>query len=561
MKTRKKETVIWSFDTEDDSKGNIYLLNFFDGSNHYTFKNRDDAINFLYFRAAKIAPGKRIQIWATNLGYDIANLTHNRKEFISLCYAGSRVISGKIDNDLVFYDTLNHWKISVAEMGKRIGLEKLDNEGDFNNIEYCRRDCEITHGFVTKMKEKYDSIGAKLKATIGSTSLQYYYDTTPTTQRPFKNKFTPHELQFMQKGLYGGRTEAFFNKPIKDKLWCYDVNSLYPSVMHDFQFPILEKRRFTKKPNLKHEGIIHARVTCPVSAYLPYLPCRTDNTLFFPVGTFDTHTTYFELREAVKIGYKIEKVYNALEFTAGKKHFFKDFIATNYKARLIAQENKDQLLSDTFKLIMNNLFGKFGQDNEKTELIRYSPGEALKYPFAELLDDNWMLCRERGDYPPHTNFIWAAYVTAYARHRLFEYAQKVIKDGGQLLYCDTDSLFFKSEHEIITDSKKLGEFKLEGIFAAAYFKGLKNYRLTTPDGKNHYKVRGIPRKLASEFFETGRATIRKPYKMREVIRRNASKNKKKTLIPNFWDDFVKENRKKYDKRQVLNNGDTRPISF
>lgn len=552
---------IWSLDTEDDSQGHTSIIDFYNGKTHHTFFNQKEAIEFL-FKNVEYA-----QIWTTNLGYDLANLFYSYPENVSITYAGSRVITAKLTNAPVYFkDTLNHWKISVKEMGERINHKKLE-ENLFDGkkqptkqelIRRCHRDSEITYMFTKKMAEKYESIGAKLKSTIGSSSLDLYYTKTGR-KRPQSNEFSPQELEFMREGLYGGRTEAFFNKPIKGKIWVYDYNSLYPSVMHDFPFPHLNERHFTKTPNLEKEGILYARFLCP-NLTIPYLPCRRDNTLYFPVGEFDSHVTYFEAREAIKKGYKIIKVHEALEFTGGTFQPFKALIKELYDGRLIAQKEKDVLLSDTFKLIMNNLFGKYGQSNEKVELVPITK-ERLKKHQATILDSKWMLIKEKGDYPAHTNYIWSAYVTAYGRHRLYEGIEKAEKAGGKFLYCDTDSLFIRSDREIFTNETGLGKLKLEGTLKFAYFMGLKNYKLITEDDKKIYKSKGVPRAYAEDFFEKKSATYRKPTRLRETLRHNTGKNKTYDKKPNVWLEVTKENKKKYDKRKVLKNGETEPHKF
>ena len=550
------QPILMSFDSEDDSKGNPYLFNFYDGETHETFDNAEKAIEWL------VSQRKIIQIWATNLQYDLVNLFYRFPDYCRIVYAGSRVISANIEGSRIhFRDTLNHWKISVAEMGKKIGLEKLNPNGNYNNIEYCRRDSEITYHFVISMREKYRIVGCKIKSTIGSSALNHFIEFSGFN---FDSciSFDEEKLGFMEEGLYGGRTECFYNKPVKGNISVFDFNSLYPAVMHDHLYPYLTKNHWTNEPNLENEGMIHVKLRTPDNLYLPYLPHRRDGTLLFPLGNFSGTYTYFEIREALKLGYKIEKIYKALEFTGGTYAPFKKWVEKLYEERLKSQKENDSLLSDTYKLLMNNLFGKFGQSNERTELLPITR-ERLKRHNCTILEGKYILARTIGPYPKHSNFIWAAYTTAYARHRLYGALQEVISRGARLLYCDTDSIFFQSKGDsIFHNDNGLGKLKLEGHLKEAYFRGLKNYRLVKEDGTVIYKVRGVPRKYAEEFFENEFVMIRKPYRLREALRRNSSKNNiknKKVIVPNYWEEFKKENRKIYDKRKVLKSGETKPI--
>lgn len=550
----KKEAQVWAFDTEDDSKGNVKIINFFDGQNHHTFFDKKSAVNFLTEMSSS-----NMQFWACNLQYDLVNLFGDDVDCLEIGYVGSRVIDAKIKGTFVYFrDTLNHWKISVKEMGMRIGLEKIDVKGDFVNVEYCRRDTEITWKFVNQMKIHYESIGCKLKSTIGSTALNYFFDTQ-TVKRPKENYFSTEQLEFMKLGYYGGRTEIFFNKPVEGNIQYVDFNSLYPSVMRR-NFPVLNDHccYFTNKPDFKKEGILYGLVESPRNLYVPYLPCRSDNGgLIFPLGEFSGHWTYFEIREAQKIGYKIKKIFRALEFDSGNFYPFKNFVESLYIKRLEAKNKKDDLLSDAFKLIMNNLYGKFGQGREFTKLLPLASKSDLRE--TDTIMGSFILRQEIGDYPKHTNMVWSSYTTAYGRHELWLGMQKVRNKKGLLIYCDTDSIIFESDKRIFKESGDLGDLKSEGDFKYAHFKLPKLYVLIEKKGEKKYRAKGVPRLNAEEFFETGKTSFKRPYKLREALRRNLSPKKKYKIIPNYWDLVEKQSLKKYDKRSVSKTGETKPL--
>lgn len=570
---KQKHPTHWSFDTEDDSKGHVYIIDFFDGVEHFTFtadeikkekpkwgakrvtkELRKRAIEFLL----NLETGK-FDCWAVNLQYDLVNVFGDHLEVLEIGYVGSRVISAKVPGTrMQFFDTLNHWKISVKEMGKRIGLEKLDAGGDFNNVTYCRRDNEIAWRFVDKMRKTYESIECKLKATIGSTALRYFEDKF--FQRTKDRLFKTSELEFMKGGYYGGRTEVFHAHPVSGTIFYFDFNSLYPSVMRE-GFPVLTKggHGFTKEPDFENaEGFAEITVETPKDI-LPYLPFRDPESgrLLFPLGRFRGRYTYFEIRRAVEIGYRIVKIHRALQFNAGTFRPFDQFVNFVYEKRLEAKKAGDDLMSDAFKLLANNLYGKFGQGRDFTKLVPHHgdvrPGDVILGP---------LVVREStGPYPVHTNFIWSAYTTAYGRDKLYRAAVEAEKKGALLIYMDTDSLIFENETSIFDQSNKLGELKLEGIFKYAHFKLPKLYRLVPMEGDDIFKAKGIPRAQAKEFFETGKAKFRKPYKLRETLRRNLSPKRKFKLIPNFWDEIEKQSHKIYDKRIVNSDGSTKPLTI
>lgn len=544
-----------SLDTEDNSKGKVYIINFFDGENHATFTGKNARLNAQKW-LFKQSDNFDLDIWSTNIGYDLQNLLGDNLHYAEIFYISSRIISAKIQGTKInFFDTLNHWKISVKEMGERIGLKKFETTS-FNNIKYCQRDSEITWHFVNNMKSHYHNIGCELKPTIGSTAMRLFQNKY--YKYPKKRIFTTKQIDFMLKGYYGGRTEIFFNKPIEGNIQYYDFNSLYPAMMLN-AFPVLQNFKFTKKLNLENEGIAYVRVRSPDNS-IPYLPHRTVDRygLLFPIGTFDGHYTFFEIREAIKEGYKIEKVYNAFEFSGGSFYPFKDFVTDLYTKRLKAQKSNDTLLSDAYKLLMNNLYGKFAQGNEYTRLIPFDP--KMKFQSGDSKMGNMVLKTVTGPYPIHTNVIWSAYVTAYGRHALYKAMKTIERENGLLIYCDTDSVVFESDKQIFKHSKELGELKLETIWDYAHFKLPKMYAVREKIKKTYtYKAKGVPKKYAEEFFIKEKVTFKRPYKIREVLRRNLSPKRKIKLKINFWDDIQKVSNKVYDKRMVKKDGSTAPI--
>lgn len=548
-------TQLWAFDTEDNSKGKVYLINFYDGKSHHTFTSPERAIKFLCSLEGSV------HFWACNLGYDIANLFRDHLYFLEIIYINSRMIECKIlDTGIRFRDTLNHWKISVAEMGNRIGLKKLDAGKSFNNKKYCQRDTEIVWKFVASMKEKYDQIGCDLKATIGATSLKLFQNNYFKTER--KRIFQSKDIEFMMRGYYGGRTEIFFNKPIEGNIHYYDFNSLYPACsLRDF--PRISPRCFAYKKQIKFEleGMADVTIQSPKEMAIPYLPYRPENGgLVFPLGRFRGVWTYFELREAKKLGYKIIKTHKAMEFNKGLSSPFHKFINHLYTERLEAQKKQDTLLSDAYKLLMNNLYGKWAQGNDKTKLYPLKKG--MKLERHDEIMGCMVLKKEKGDYPIHTNVIWSAYTTAYARHKLWLAMDRVVREKGLLIYCDTDSLIFENETPLFENNNKLGELKSEGLFKYAHFKLPKEYKLVPIGNKKHiYKAKGVPKKQQKQFFNTGRVTYKKPLKLREVMRRNLSPKRKHKLVANYWDQMEKISKQVYDKRIVDKKGFTKPITI
>lgn len=555
---------LWSFDTEDDSKGNVYMVNFYDGETHYTF-HRDTDPKFAENALQFLAQIDNAEIWSCNLQYDIVNTFKSEISLLKMTFIGSRIITATWEG-LTFKDTLNHWKISVKGMGEKINLEKLDAGRDFNNPKYCQRDTEIVWRFVSEMRKRYDLFGAKLKPTIGSTSLDLFESRYFKKVR--KNPFSTLELNFLKSGYYGGRTEIFHNRMCEGKIYYSDFNSLYPSCMSG-HFPVLYEKNLRKiksKSRKVYErglvGTVECTVVVPENHWLPYLPYRDPKTgrLLFPVGEFRGVWTSFELREAEKLGVRIKRIHRGFYFDTSSQTIFNTFVSDLYGRRLEAKSKRDELLADAYKLILNNLYGKFAQGREITKIIPFKEKRQLKA--GDLLIGDLILRNEISKkYPSHTNFIWSALVTAYGRHKLWLAMSEVLAKGGQLIYCDTDSIIYRHDKPLFKESEELGGLKLEGIFKRAWFKLPKMYFLEEFDGKSTFKTKGVPKLKAQEYFETGKTSFQKPYKLKESLRRSVSKNPRKKIQANVWDTIEKTTKQVYDKRLVNKNGSTEPINL
>jgi len=512
-------------DTEDDGRGKVFLINFFDGESHYTFRDRLPAWNWL----RNAGPAR---VWACNMEYDLNNifgdwiddlltLTFNKSAFIKANWAG---------HGLTFCDTLRHWPMSVEQMGHKIGLTKLTAAGPgnkFDDVDYCRRDTEIVWRFVAAMTAEYDRLGAEVKNTLPSSAFDL-----------FKREFCGIDLQRpddrtcdrLMGAAYGGRTEIFKTGLLTGPVDCYDVNSLYPSVMAANAYPLPTSGRWGGL-DLAGECIASVRVTVP-DCYAPPLPYRLKGSendrgkLIFPVGEFDGVWTAPELRAAVKMGAKIEKSYWAFNYSETARPFEK-WVNFVYSRR---QKSTDELEKYTLKLFMNSVFGKFTE-----------AGALQIYKKKKRTDLE--------NRPDHANIVLGAYTTAYGRLRLLGQINENVRE---ICYTDTDSVFLKDSAPLAC-GPGLGEWKHEGRYRLAEFVLPKFYLTVDEKGQKSYKSKGIPKSARQDFFERGIAEYDAPIKFRESRRR---------LMPaNVWHKRVRSLRAKYVKRIVLKNGETAPLKI
>jgi G:T-mismatch repair DNA endonuclease (very short patch repair protein) len=200
-----------------------------------------------------------------------------------------------------------------------------------------------------------------------------------------------------------------------------------------------------------------------------------------------------------------------------KERYLREYEATEGIALDKNNIVRNSGLRSVAKLCLNSFWGKFGQRTNlpNTEIIK-SPQR-----FAELLssaeheiigilpiNDNviyvsWQLKDEAIIPSPITNVVIAAYTTAHARLKLYEYLERLDR---RVLYYDTDSCIYTSSGDPYEYEPRTGNFlgdmtdELEsygrGSFIEAFVSGgpkFYAYVVRAPDGRKYEicKIKGI----------------------------------------------------------------------
>jgi len=553
IRSHKKHTITLAGDTEDNGKGKTYLINFYDGKNHFTFRSPRKAVQWLETLQGKY------EIWFANLPYDTGNVFRRDSHKLKITVAGSRFITCKLTGTkIVLKDIFNVLPgMSVKKLGNMVNLPKIEGTS-FNNVKYCRRDTEIVYKSIQLVRKKFRVSGVHVKNTAASTAFGYITEVVPYLQ---KNDFEFEEHEFLRKGFYGGRTEVFNTSRIGGSIWGYDIVSMYPSIMRELEIVQYETRKHTKNPNLQFEGMCRCKVRTPKKLDIPYLPLRHDGKLVFPLGEFWGTWTYFELREAQKLGYKILEIDHAIEFIGKKGKLFQDFVDNFFEQRQDAKRLQDEVLIYVCKIMLNSGYGKTGQDNEHTTLV---PASTLKLKLGEssvVFPNGQAKVDKVGDYPPFTNYMIAAMITAGARDKLYKEMLIPASRRGDLLYCDTDSVFYRGKALTENLGTELGKIQLEHEIQKCQFILPKTYFIEWRDGSRKYKCKGVKGDFAKQFFESGYAEFMSPKRYIETCRENLrkAKNKEKLTPFNVWMKKHKNLLAKYNKRTVLKFGRTKPL--
>lgn len=563
---KSKDVRILSFDTEDNSKGTTLILNFFDGEKHYTTRNIFEAQDFIINESKK---SKRLEIWCANLNYDIGNIfKFDDSGHLKIITSGSRFISvkSKLFKRVIFKDVFNVMPgQSVKSLGKLVSLEKIDVKGNFDNEYYCQRDTEIVFLALRKFKANLKLLNIDLKATAASTAFNHL--VSKFTFLRYSN-LTEEQNIFFRSGYYGGRTEVFNVSKQKDDIHGYDIISSYPFAMTDVLIPDTGSIKKSKKFEKEFQGMSEVTLIAPLDLKVPYLPVK-DEKLIFPVGIIKGVWTNFEINEALKLGYKIKKFHRGHHFTNDLGFTFSDFIVPIFKSRNEYKKKLNDLMAYVLKILLNSCYGKFAQGGDEIELIDARELEKMKNVAAEVLPNGQAIIKKNSGFKEYTNYYLASIITAKARHNLYQYLIKATKENRILLYCDTDSVFFKgTAFDKAMLGSDLGCLEKQYSILEAHFISPKVYYVKTKE-KSYYKCKGVWGELAEDYFKKGIVEKMTPLKYVETCRKNYyiknSKNKKlkyKTFLPfNFWDLKIKAKKSDYDKRIILKNGDTAPIKL
>lgn len=534
------------FDTEDDSaellaagksgfdKRVIQIAAISDSGD--TFHNRGNVKEFWDWLKET---GEK-SVWAFNAPYDIGNLCNSpsqgmKLDQFDLTMVKGRFIKAKLDG-ISFFDVhnLSGAGSSVAKLGDAVGLKKLD--GNFRSRKYVLRDCEIPMRWLKFVERQCLDAGIEtIPATLGGLCVKMF------SALDHHNWFEASD--WSGAALKGGRVELFSAGGDGNIIYV-DINSLYPFCMTK-QFPDCMENL---NGSLKGFGVAECSVSVPKKLRVAPLPFHDpDGRMIFPVGNFSGVWTLHEIRAAQEMGVTVKKVKWSYGSPRGES-YYKQYILEFYKRRLAAKNESEKLF---YKLLLNNLYGRLAISGEVTRSLNLTAENcSAGIPYGRKI-----LLSHKMPLPPFTNYLHAAHVLAYARLLLMDYLNKIPPES--LIYCDTDSMIFfwpKNSPLPFPVNSDLGQMKLESIGTRCETYLPKTYHFAGHDLKgdavDQWKAKGVPKKHARTFIETGSAEFDLPFKLRESIRFFDAKNSRKLSV---WRKVEKIRHAQYDRKRIVGN--------
>lgn len=485
-------------------------------------------------------------------GYDLVKIITDQRFILEI---------RKNSCTFLFLDLSNlAYKAPLKVIGKDIGLDKLDVNplfaSDAELEVYCKRDVEIVREYILQLFEymKSHDLG-NFAPTIAGLAFN-----------AFRHKFMKHDIyihcnpeaiELERKAYRGGRCEAFYigHLPENDIYYNLDINSMYPYVMREYEYPT-KLVKFFNRGNISlllwcmNKGLVIAEITFRIDE--PAIGVKTDR-LIFPVGVITASLTSPEIDYVLKNG-EILKVHKIALYDSAR--IFSEYVDFFYNMRLrFIKENK-RSYANFSKLMLNSLYGKFGQKIRRCVPVDFTPPDNISYLRYKnsrtgetgvifKVGDRWYL--ESGNYEGYDSFVAiAAFVTAYARMYLY----KLMKIAGldNVFYCDTDSLFvnqsgFDNLRDYISENKDLGKLGIKASSNILEIRGAKIYRF----GES-LKIKGISKpNIIKEEYDQIKFTRTKTSLMKSIFGGVLERVIKKRL------SF------EYKKGQVLPSGKVLPL--
>lgn len=412
----------------------------------------------------------------------------------------------------------------LESKSEKLLLEKIWKSTGSSTIidyakKYCQNDVDMLEYIYTKFKSEYEK--ALKTGKIRNRDLMTISRLAQTTWSGFID-FNEHLIanisnstptgKYLITAYYGGKCEVY--KGFLDygtRCYYYDYPGMYSMAIRQpipVGVPVYMDCRKVISPQFfvsaLHKSGICAYLTVkfktPPSCHIPILPYKASLRDKIPKLIFCTgqaNGTYFsyELEHAIKMGYKILKIYHGYAFNSYKT--LKPY--SNYMTQIkeVSKYKDDKVRTLIYKLLANSLYGKFGIQRRSRSL--FTPIASLGtlsrikqfYPIDEFISITCVHIRDTGS---ATNLAVAAAVASWGRIILRSGVNKVlsVNPHRKLIYVDTDSIFFQSPSEITCSGmwKKLN-WSTQATYKDAKFLARKFYALKT--FKNHVilKIKGV----------------------------------------------------------------------
>lgn len=395
----------------------------------------------------------------------------------------------------VAVDTLNWFCMPLSTLGASVGSAKLPMPSQVAShddwVTYCRQDVDVLQTAWTALMQfivEHDL--GMFRYTAPAQAMGAFRHRFMETQICLHDEDDVKELE--RSAYYGGQTECYWVGPVDKHIYQYDVNSLYPYVMHDNPVPVkllawdLRATMTERQPDIRPpQAICEVELETDLDTY----PVRHDGRPYYVTGTYRTVLCGPELMRAVAAG-QVKRYGRWAMYDV--EPIFYGYVDTMRYLRDEYRREGNRAFELLAKLMLNSLHGKFGQRSPQWV---HEPDTIAPHPWCrwETLDMSTG-CRTRrqciGDYVfrldpggEHQRSFpaIAAWVTAYGR----EYMRRlrILAGRNHVYYQATDSLAVDAQGRLNLDRAKMlsqsewGKLKLLCAGPTAQFWGVNHYRI------------------------------------------------------------------------------------
>lgn len=505
-------------------------------------------------------------------------------------FSGSSAIIvnvGHGKNSWHFCDSYWLLRDKLRNIGKSIGVEKGlaveqptddPDEDDISDDEYERRiiarknwyatcpwnvlrdynyrDCLILWLAINAFEDAVLEMGGQLQMTIASTAMQLF--RRRYLQREIN---TNSEVNECSRGSYFASRVEVIQRDVEDS-WYYDINSSFPYAM---TFPCPGEYLGSSR-SIPTEGLYIADVDIQQpESFLPPIPKRLGGRVFFPHGAWRTWLTSVDVDLLYREGGRITRIHEVLRFEP-----FEDLAGYAQDIFKRRQATKDEFVRLVLKFLLNSLYGKFAEANEKQSLV-YDPmrvpitrEEQASMGMTMLFPGAWLQTRKVPIAHQHVPI--ATHITSIGRRTLYNHMIAC----DEVHYCDTDGFSTTTQ---FSQSKKLGGLKLErrtyrGTFAASKLYDIDGAVMEdgTWKAKRYTRMKGFQRPTATRFarlLEGQEIEMERMARIRERWRAGdtspqESVIKKRMRLKMSWEPSFNAATDSLPKRFMYPDGHTRP---
>ena len=289
-----------------------------------------------------------------------------------------------------------------------------------------------------------------------------------------------------RNAYYGGWSELY--KPKLKKGYIYDINSLYPYIMKNEEYPIGKEVVWSTDKNIdNYYGLIKAEIKVK-NKYKNLLPLKTQKCMLGGNGQWKGWYTSEELKHALKIDSDIEiKIIEGYKFKK-KGKIFKEFVDTFYeiKQNETININKRKIA----KLILNSLSGFLGA--YKKEISETISKEGI----------DWKTNKNK-NIKNLINITIAAWITSLGRIHMSKYRLDEETIGIMI-----DSIITSKKLKELSN-KNLGGWRLESEIYEGIFLNVDKYAYITKEGKQKIIWPSIKEKIKELKYEDFEKMLKK----------------------------------------------------